>query len=149
KTAPLRRFPNLERFAAYFGLLLGLGLSIKNGLKGWTNIYWGNEEHWNQVLWKIIGPLLLAGTTGLTILVKRRPVEPGFSGDLYPHDYRLMWLVLIIQNIIAQLVTGPSTVWSEMVFQIYYVVLLVISGIIIHHFYCTRRTALRDGGELA
>ena len=51
--------PNLERLGAYLGLLLGLGISIKNGLKGWCNIYLGNEQHWDSVLWRIIGPLML------------------------------------------------------------------------------------------
>ena len=148
ETAAAHRYPNLERFATYFGLLLGLGLSIKNGLKGWTNIYWGNEEHWNQVLWRIIGPLMLGGTVALVLWVKRRPVAPGFVGDLFPHDYRLVWLVLITQNVIAQLVTGPTSVWSEMAFSLYYVLLMVISGTVVHHVYCTRRTALRNGGEL-
>lgn len=57
--------PNLERFGTYLGLLLGLGLSIKNGLKGWANLYLGNEEHWNRILWAVIGPLMLCCLAGL------------------------------------------------------------------------------------
>lgn len=46
-----------------------------------------------------------------------------------------MWLVLITQNAIAQLVTGPYWVWNEMAFKMYYVLLLVISGVIVHHYH--------------
>jgi hypothetical protein len=53
----------------------------------------------------------------------------------------LVWLVLITQNVIAQLVTGPGTVWNEMAFKIYYALLLIISGIIVHHFRELRRVA--------
>jgi hypothetical protein len=47
-------------------------------------------------------------------------------------------LVLITQNVIAQLVTGPWTVWNEMAFKIYYILLMAISGTIIYHVYHTR-----------
>ena len=130
--------PNWERFGAYLGLVLGLGLSVKNGLKGWANIYLGNEEHWDRVFWRIIGPLMLCCLGLIIVLIRRRPVPRGCTGDLFPHDYRLVWLVLITQNLIAQMVTGPHTVWNEMAFKIYYVLLLVISGTVVHYFRRTR-----------
>src|SRR5205823_5412204 len=34
----------LERLGLHLGLLTGLGLSVRNGLKGWCNIYLGNEN---------------------------------------------------------------------------------------------------------
>ena len=139
-TLPLNTHPNLERFGAYLGLLLGLGLSVKNGLKGWANIYLGNEEHWNQVLWQIVGPLMLCGLAWLIFRIRKRPVRPGFAGDVFPHDYRIVWLVLITQNVIAQLVTGPYTVWNEMAFKIYYGLLWVISATVLYHFWRIRRT---------
>jgi hypothetical protein len=135
-------YPNLERLGAYFGLLLGLGLSVKNGLKGWANIYLGNEEHWNRVLSAILGPALLCGAVALVVRIRLRPVAPGYAGDLFPHDRRLIWLVLITQNIIAQLVTGPYTVWNEMAFKIYYLLLLALSSTIIYHFSQGRRAIL-------
>jgi hypothetical protein len=131
--------PNLERFGTYVGLLLGLGLSIKNGLKGWANIYLGNEEHWNRILWAIIGPLMLCCLAGLTIRIWKHRLPRGFTGDVFPHDYRLVWAVLLTQNLLAQLVTGPYRVWNETAFKIYYLLLLVISGTILHHFEHTRR----------
>ncbi|HEV8543839.1 MAG TPA: hypothetical protein VGR78_15715 [Verrucomicrobiae bacterium] len=60
--------PSLERLGAYLGLLFGLGLSVKNGLKGWANLYLGKEDYWNGVFWRIIGPLLIVGTV---ILIAR------------------------------------------------------------------------------
>jgi hypothetical protein len=125
--------PNLERLAAYLGLLLGLGLSIKNGLKGWANIYVGKEDYWSDVLWKVIGPLLLLGLLITLWRIWRNPVTAG--ADPFPHAYALMWLVLITQNVLAQLVTGPWSSWNEVAFSIYYVVLFALSAVILHHFH--------------
>ena len=132
-------YPRLEKFAAYSGLLLGLGLSMKNGLKGWANIYLGNEDYWNALLWKLIGPLMLVIWIVLAFRLRKNPATQSPSGDLFPNDYALVWLVMVLQNIIAQLVTGPATVWNEMVFKIYYVLLLCISGVILHYFYVVKR----------
>ena len=116
--------PNCERLGAYIGLLIGLGFSIKNGLKGWANIYLGNEEHWNHVLWMFIGPLMLLGLIALPVWVFwRRPLPapsdaapggaPAAQPNPFPHAYGLIWLVLIVQNVIAQLITGPHSSWDE------------------------------------
>ena len=126
--------PNLEKLGAYLGLLFGLGLSIKNGLKGWANIYLGNEVYWSGVFWKVIGPLLIAGAVIVVARIRMRPLAKDFPGDVFPHAYRLIWLVLITQNVLAQLVTGPWKIWSEVAFSIYYVLLFIITGVIVHHF---------------
>jgi hypothetical protein len=128
----VRTRPNLERFAAYLGLVLGLGLSIKNGLKGWANIYLGNEDYWNGLLWKIIGPILVGTVMALAFYIWKRPITND-KADLFPNAARIIWIVLIIQNVLAQLVTGPPTVWNEVIFNIYYVVLFLISAVIVHH----------------
>jgi len=133
------RCPNLERLGVYLGLVLGLGLSIKSGLKGWANIYLGNEDYWNGVLGRTIGPLLLAGTVIVVVRIRRRPLPRDYPGDVFPHAYRLIWLVLITQNLLAQLVTGPWKVWNEAVFKIYYVLLFILSGVIVHHFHFLKR----------
>ena len=127
--------PNLERLAAYLGLLFGLGLSIRNGLKGWANIYLGNEEYWELILWRIFSPLLFAGAVALTLWVWRRPIDARSGDDIFPESYRLMWLVLIVQNVIAQLITGPLTAWNEFAFSIYYVLLFMISAVVVHYFH--------------
>jgi hypothetical protein len=126
--------PDLERFGAYLGLLLGLGLSIRNGLKGWANLYLGNEAYWSRVLWWIFGPLILVGMVAVAIQIRHRPPARGFSSDVFPHAYRLIWMVLITQNVIAQLVTGPWSAWNEVAFSFYYALLFVLSGVIVHHF---------------
>lgn len=136
---PANPHPNLERFGAYAGLLLGLELSVKNGLKGWVNIHVGNEQYWNGVLWRILGPGLLCSLAWLIFRLRSRPIAPGFPGDVFPNDYRLIWLVLITQNVMAQLVTGPYSVWNETAFKIYYVLLLLLAGTIAHHFNCLKR----------
>jgi hypothetical protein len=126
--------PNLERFGAYLGLLVGLGLSIRSGLKGWANIYLGNEEYWSRILWMAIGPLMLVCLAALVVWIRSRPLPRGFEGDVFPEAYRLIWLVLIVQNVLAQLVTGPASAWNEMAFKIYYVLLFLISAVIVAHF---------------
>jgi hypothetical protein len=150
KTAPQEaerphRRPNLERLAVYLALVLGLGLSIKNGLKGWANIYIGNEHYWNQMLWKVIGPLMLLSALAAAVWVRFRPVPAGFQGDLFPRGYSLVWMVLLTQNLIAQLVTGPRTTWTETVFSIYYGLLFLISAVILHHFHCVKACPAHPG----
>ena len=126
--------PNLERFGVYLGLLLGLGLSIRSGLKGWANIYLGNEDYWSGVLWRIMGPGMLVCLLALVIWIRIRPVARGLQGDVFPHAYGLIWFVLITQNVLAQLVTGPLTNWNEVAFSIYYLLLFIISAVIVCHF---------------
>jgi len=126
--------PNLERFGLYLGLLFGLGFSIKNGLKGWANIYIGNEEYWSQVLWEIIGPLMLVCLVALVAWIRLRPLPRGFQGDVFPHAYGLIWTVLITQNVLAQLVTGPHSNGNEVAFAIYYVFLFMVSAVIVCHY---------------
>ena len=134
---------NLERFACYAGLVFGLGLSLKNGLKGWANIYLGHEDYYNAILWRIIGPLMLLSLIILAIRIRARPVPKDFRGDAFPHAYRLMWLVLIAQNFIAQLVTGPHSSWNETAFSIYYFVLFLVSAVIVYHFHTIKRQGQR------
>jgi hypothetical protein len=127
--------PNLERLGAYLGLLLGLGLSIRNGLKGWCNIYIGNEKYWNSILWKTLGPLLLLALVLILLRIWRRRLPKTFEGDAFPHAYRLVWLMLIVQNVIAQLVTGPWSSWNEVAFSIYYLLLFFISAVTLYHYH--------------
>lgn len=127
-------YPNIERFACYAGLVLGLGLSVKNGLKGWANIYLGNEDYYNSLLWRILGPAMLLALAGLAGWIRSRPLPRSFRGDNFPHAYRLIWLVLLVQNIIAQLITGPLSSWPEVAFSIYYLILFLLSGVIVYHF---------------
>jgi hypothetical protein len=137
-----REDPNLERFGAYAGLLLGLGLSIRNGLKGWFNIYVGDERHWNAVLWRIAGPLMLVCLLAIVARLLWRPLPRNFQGDTFPYAYRLIWLVLIVQNVIAQLITGPHSSWPETAFSIYYLLLFFISAVIIYHFHWLKKSKL-------
>jgi hypothetical protein len=127
--------PNLERLGAYLGLLLGLGISIKNGLKGWCNIYAGNERYWDRMLWRIIGALMLVCLIAILWRILRRPLPKAFAADVFPHAYRLVWLMLIVQNVIAQLITGPWSSWNEVAFSIYYVLLFCLSAVVIYHYH--------------
>lgn len=145
--APANRHPNLERFACYAGLVLGLGLSVKNGLKGWANIYLGNEEHYETVLWRIIGPLMLVLLGALAFRIRARRLPREFEGDVFPHAYSLIWLVLIVQNVIAQLITGPLTSWSEVAFSIYYFILFCLTGVIIYHLHTVNTVSTNLGDE--
>ena len=132
----MARCPNWERLGAYAGLLLGLGYSVRNGLRGWVNLYYGHEEYWGRALWTIIGPAMVLCLVALLARMRMRPLPAGFKGDVFPHAYGLVWLVLLAQNVIAQLVTGPHSSWNETAFSIYYVLLFLISAVIVHHFRC-------------
>ena len=136
--------PNLERWGAYIGLILGLGLSIKNGLKGWANIYLGNEDYWNNVFMYIIGPLMILGMVAISARTLLGPRPCGPRDDAFPRAYGIVWLVLIVQNILAQLVTGPLTSWNEVVFNLYYVLLFIISAVIVCHFQFVKRCGFPD-----
>jgi hypothetical protein len=131
--------PNLERLGVYLGLLAGLGLSLLNGLNGWFRIDRGHPR--GQLLWHVLGPVYLLGLVAILAGILFRPLPRGFRGNLHPHAYGLMWLVLIVQNAIAQLVTGPPSQWNEMAFSIYYVLLFTITGLIVFH------TRARKAGE--
>src|ERR1044071_7905721 len=109
-----------------------------NGLKGWFNIYVGNERHWDSVLWQIAGPVFLVALMAILIRLLWRPLPRNFQGDTFRHSYRLIWIVLIVQNLIAQLITGPHSSWPETAFSIYYVLLFFITAVIVYHFYIVK-----------
>lgn len=134
--------PILQRWGAGIGLILGLGLSIKNGLKGWANIYLGNEDYWNHVFMNIIGPLMILAMAALStwVLLRGRSAFP--KDDAFPHAYAIVWVVLLVQNVLAQLVTGPPSNWNEVVFNIYYLLLFVISAVIVIHFHFASKRPL-------
>lgn len=114
-------------------------MSIRNGLKGWFNIHVGNEEYGGQRLWDDLGPADLACLAAIAVwvLFRPRPARPG--GERFPHADGLMWLLLLVQNVIAQLVTGPHSQWSEMAFSPYYLLLFCISAVIIFPYQAMRR----------
>jgi hypothetical protein len=128
---------NLERWGAYAGLILGLGLSIKNGLKGWANVYLGHEheEYWSHVFMNIMGPLMVLALIAVSAWILSRPRPTGPHGDAFPHAYGLVWLVVLVQNVLAQMITGPLNDWKEVVFNLYYVLLFLITAVILYHYH--------------
>jgi hypothetical protein len=126
--------PNIQRIGLSLGLLTGLGVSIQSGLKGWFNIYKGDENYWNDRLWEILGPAYLIGLVFVVAAILVRPISRSFTGNVFPWASGVIWLVLIVQNTLAQLITGPPWVWNEMAFCIYYALLFLITASIILHF---------------
>jgi hypothetical protein len=127
QSLPRREF-GLEHWAVYLGMLVGLGLSIRNGLKGWFNIYRGNEDYWSAQLWRYLGPTyLVLLVVAAVVVIARRPSRG-------PNAYVWVWVVLIVQNAIAQLITGPLTQWREAAFSIYYLLLFAITAVIVMHY---------------
>jgi hypothetical protein len=133
-TGPDREDPNIERFSVYIGLLAGLGLSIRNGLKGWFNIYYDNERYWSEKLWQILGPIYLVALIAIVGWILSRPLSRGYRGPVFRYAYGLIWLVLLVQNIIAQLITGPRDNWDEVVFSTYYLLLFATTAVIVHYY---------------
>lgn len=144
---PILQEPNLERLGVYLGLLLGLGMSLKNGSRGWANIYWGDEWYWGSVFWRYIGPSMLVVLVLILLLVlfRRLPVRP--QRDVFPHAGWLVALAIVFQNVIAQTITGPISSWGEMVFNLYYFLLFLLSAVILYHYHVVKRLAHGDGGE--
>jgi uncharacterized membrane protein YhaH (DUF805 family) len=138
---------NLERIGLWFGLLAGLGYSVVNGLKGWFNIYLGDERYWLGVLWMIFGPAYLVVLLVIGAWMLFRPWPRDFRGDLFPHAYGAIWLVLLVQNVLGQLVTGPPSNWNEVVFNIYYLALFCITGAIVCHYQFVQQCQRRVGPE--
>lgn len=132
---------NLQNFALSMGLLTGLGLSIRNGAKGWFNIYMGNEDYWSAVLWWIAGPALVAA---LFLLIRRtlnRLEASSCRTESKCYAVKAFWLVLIVQNVLGHLVTGPPSQWNEVVFNIYYLLLFLITVVITVHYQSGKSSA--------
>jgi hypothetical protein len=131
--------PDLQKWGLCLGLLGGLGLSIRNGLKGWFNIYMGNERYWDRWLWHYFGPAILAGLIAVGICILVRSLLGRSKQHVTQHAYGWMWFVLLVQNAIAQLITGPHSEWKETAFSIYYLLLFAITGVIVVHYEFVKR----------
>ncbi|MGD9645174.1 MAG: hypothetical protein AB7U73_05635 [Pirellulales bacterium] len=125
---------NLERFGLGLGLLLGLGFSLSNGLRGYLLIHGGDEAYYDRLLWQIVGPAMLVLLVALGAWILRRPLPKDFAGDAFPRAVGIVWLVLIWQNVLAQGVTGPWSAWPEFAFAVYYVLLFLITAVIVVHY---------------
>jgi hypothetical protein len=139
-STPIAGDPSLERLGLSLGLLLGLGISLTQGVKGWFNIYKGEENYWDRLQWHYFGWMFLALLLAIGAKLLFRPLPSNLRGNLFPHAYGLMWLVLIVQNTIAQFITGPLTNWNEMAFSIYYALLFAITAVIVIHFHSLKTT---------
>ncbi len=108
---------------------------MARGVKGWGNIYYGNERMWNNGAWAVIGPMMaiLMIVAAVWLLRSYRPGSP--DTDVFPRAYALIWVVLICQNVIAQCVTGPHSSWSEVAFDMYYLLLFFTTMPIVYHFH--------------
>jgi hypothetical protein len=126
----------LDRFAVHLGLLLGLGLSLKNGTRGWANKNLdGNEHMWGDLYWRYIGPAMLLLLVGIIALALMRRVMAPREGDSVPHAWAFIVLVIVVQNAFAHLVTGPITNWNEAIFNLYYVLLFFLTATILYHYH--------------
>jgi len=126
----------LDRFAVHLGLLFGLGLSIKNGTRGWANNHLdGHEDMWGDLYWRYIGPaMLLALVVIVGLALVRRFMAPK-EGDPVPHAWAFMALALVVQNTLAHVVTGPLTNWNEAIFNLYYLLLFFLTAVILYHYH--------------
>lgn len=136
KNTPYDGDPNIERLGLFLGILASLALSFYNGLKGWFKIYRGVTQ--GEWLWHPLGPVYWLLLCALLAWILLRPLPRNYRGDLHPRAYGLVWLVLLVQNAIAQLVTGPLTEWREFSFNLYYLLLFIITALVIYHFERTR-----------
>jgi hypothetical protein len=133
-TTPIDGDPNLERFGLYVGLLAGLGLSIQYGLKGCLLIHDYPEKIWDPRLQHWLAPVYFVILIGIAVWILVWPTPRAFRGRIFPHAAGAMWLVLIVQNALAQAITGSLSNWDEAAFAIYYVLLFAITAVTIIHF---------------
>jgi hypothetical protein len=130
--------PNLERWGAFVGLLYGLGLSLRKTLKGAANVYLGDEKYWDRVCWNWVALVMLVCLlAGLVWLLHKR-LPKNFRGDRFPHAAAILWLVLLTQNVMAQVVTGPvfgpRASWNNFMFNLLYVLLFALTAVVVYHF---------------
>jgi hypothetical protein len=133
-TTPRDGDPNVERLGLYLGLFAGLGLSIQYGLKGVLNTYGYDEKVWDRRLQQVLSPIYLVLLLGMAAWILVRSLPRNFRGQIFPHAAAAIWLVLFVQNAIAQAITGPLTHWQEVAFNIYYVLLFAITAVTVVHF---------------
>lgn len=126
--------PATERMTLFLTVFLAIALSLRNGIKGWANIYLGNEEYWSNLLWLVFVPIIIIGIIIIVSYVRQTSNEPQFEKNPFPKYSYIIWTVLLIQNFIAQLVKGPWSNWVEVSFAIYYILLFFISVPIIYHY---------------
>jgi hypothetical protein len=139
-STPIEGDPSLERLGLALGLLLGLGISLTQGVKGWFNIYKHNENYWDRLQWQYFGWVFLALLLAIGAKLLFRPLPRNSRGSPFRRAYGLMWLVLIVQNTIAQFITGPLTNWNEVAFSLYYALLFAITAVIVIHFHSLKTT---------
>jgi hypothetical protein len=123
---------------------VGLGISLTQGIKGWFNIYKGDENYWDRAQWHYFGWIFLALLLAIGLRLLLRPLPRDFRGDRFPFAYGVLWLVLVLQNLIAQFITGPLTSWNEMAFNIYYVLLFAITAVIVIHYHSLKSQLARS-----
>ena len=141
--------PNLEWMGMWLGVLLGLGVSIKHGMDGLLRVHLakfsGLQSFWNPASGKILIAAMLMGTAVLTIQALRRSLRRGDRREPFPNAARIVWLVIIVQNVIAVMVTGPFTSWRQVLYLIFYFLLFVISALIIWHYQFVKTWATMRG----
>jgi len=136
--------PKTERMTLFLTVFLGIALSLRNGIKGWANIYLGNEEFWNTTLWIIFVPIILVGIYLIVSYVNRNSDDPHFASNPIPKYAVIIWTVLLIQNFIAQIITGPWSNWIEFSFSLYYLFLFLISVAIVYHYHFLKLLGIVD-----
>jgi hypothetical protein len=78
---------------------------------------------------------------GFSVVV--RPQPRNLRGNVFPHAYGWIWLVLIVQNVIAQLITTSPNDFVEMIFGLYYMLLFFIEAAIIVHYQSLKSLPLK------
>jgi uncharacterized membrane protein len=122
-------------------LFAGLGLSLQYGIKGWFNTYGYDERVWDRRLQHALAPDYLLMVFGIAVWVLVWPLPRNFRGNIFPHAAAAMWLVLLMQNAIAQAITGPLTDSNERAFSIYYGVLFAFTAVTVVHFQLVKKRA--------
>ena len=126
------------------GLLAGLGLSLQYGLKGCLLIHGFDEKVWDRRLYVGLAPVYLLILVGLLAWIFFGPKPRGLRGPIFPHAAGAMWLVVLVQNAIAQAITGPHSNWNETAFSIYYALLFATTMSTVFYFQTVKKLDARQ-----
>src|SRR5271157_2467018 len=128
---PFTKHPNYEQFWMYATLIVGLGWAINNGVKGFDNIYFGNDNSLTQPTFfpvVIVGALLIIYTY---LSIRKNPIQRGEQRDPMPKYITFFCIIFFTTRALGLMVTQPLTAWPEFAFFMYYIILAVFSMVIL------------------
>ena len=108
---------------------------MARGVKGWGNIYYGNERMWNNGAWAVIGPIMaiLMIVAAIWLLPSYRPGSPDTVA--FPAQLATDLGGSYLSKRDCAMHYRPPYEWSEVAFDMYYLLLFFTTMPIVYHFH--------------